>query len=118
MYPKETVEKFIETILEDKCKFEDIKKFLTVTQQDECLYVGSGVEGNLNGIYMLLRSSESIEVKELINTAKFIKDAVITMKRGDTTIKRQCRLVKEIAVSKAHEDGTWGINASSFKVIK
>ena len=121
---QEHLEKFIEAFTVPDQTFENLKKFLTLTQQQECLYVGRiSVEGQLMGIYSLLKISTSINIKAIASSNKTSKDFVLHLKNKQEgkkveKTKIQCRLVKEIEVRKTSEDGVWGVNASSFKHLK
>lgn len=114
------VENFIEALLKKDALMEDVKKYLTKTQQHTCKFVGNpSVEGAINGLHSILKQSSKITVKEKYSTNLITKDCLITMKfPNNKPAKIQCRLVKEIDVRKTGEDGIWGVNASSFKYIK
>lgn len=123
MTAQEHLEKFIEAFTPD-AKFEDLKKFLTLTQQQECLYVNRlSVEGQLMGINHLLRISTKITIKAVPKSNDIVKDFVLHLENKQEgqkakKTKVQCRLVKEIGVRKTSKDGVWGVNASSFRHLK
>jgi len=117
---QEHLENFIDAFKGD-AKFEDLKKFLTVTQQNECLYVNRvSVEGQLMGINQLLKVSTNIKLKAITGSNKVMKDFVIIFENKDkkTKTKLQCRLIKQSGIRQAREDGVWGVNSTSFRHLK
>lgn len=124
MTAQEHLENFLQAFYVKDQKFEELKKFLTLTQQNECLYVDRvSVEGSLMGINQLLKMADRYEIKAIPNSNKVMKDFVIHLFKQDTKelkkTKLQCRLVKEIEVRKTGESGVWGwgVNSSSFKHV-
>ena len=121
---EEHLEKFIEALTIDDALFSDIKKYLTLTQQNDCRYVNKiSVEANLMGILGLFKRYGKVEVKEKIGTNKLMRDFIITLSNGrhssiPKTTKLQCRLIKEDKIRETSIDGIWGVNISSFKHVK
>jgi len=121
---QEHLENFIDAFSVQDQTFEELKKFITLTQQNECLYVGRiSVEGQLMGIYSLLKMSTKVDIKPIINSSSVVKDFVLHLENKQEgkkvqKTKVQCRLVKELEVRKTGKDGDWGVNANSFKHIK
>jgi len=124
-HAEEHLQNFFDALQAKDALFSDIKKYLTLTQQQECLYVGRiSVEAQLMGILSRLNNCESYKIKERISTNKIMKDVIITFKavyvsakRPNAKVKVLCRLIKEEAVRKTGVKGVWGVNASSFKQI-
>ena len=119
---QEHLEEFLKAFSGKDVKFEDLKKLLTVTQQNECLYVDRvSVEGGLMGIDQLLKMADSYHIKSIPSSNKVMKDFIIHLFKQDgkdlKKTKLQCRLVKEVDIRKTGEDGVWGVNSSSFKHI-
>jgi len=119
----EHLEQFLEAFKIYDAKFEDLKKFLTVTQQNECLYVNRiSVESSLVGLNQLLKVCNVVKVKEIPTSNNVAKDFIIHLTKtdGKTTEKArvQCRLIKEVDIRKTGESGTWGVKINSFKYIK
>ena len=121
---EELLQKFFDAMQKPDALFVDLKKHLTITQQQECLYIDRiSVEGQLMGILYRLKNSEGHTIKEKVNTNQVMKDLVIKFKnvefadKGKKDIKIECRMIKEIGVRKTSVEGTWGVNASSFKQI-
>jgi len=116
---------FIEALQQPKPLQSEIKKFLTLTQQDRNVYVGEhSVEAAINGLYSIVQNIESFSLDTKISTNEVMKDCIITITRNNEKTglmemgKIQCRLVKESGFRKTDIDGRWGINASSFKYLK
>ena len=119
----EHLEKFISEFKKKDVKFEDLKKYLTVTQQHNCIYVDKiSVEPQLIALSQLLKMCSNEKVKEIPTSNKLMKDFTIDVfKTTDGNIQKasiQCRLVKESDVRKADENGKWGVNISSFRYLK
>jgi len=118
MTAKEHLQSFLETIQKPGCTVSEAMKFLMLTQQEEAKYVGRITPiANINGVLTLLKQSKSFSIKEKYNKLPVIRDCIITIKTSSMKIELKCRLIKEIGVRKASEEGQWGINATSFKNI-
>jgi len=120
---QEHLENFLEAMSKESALFSEMKKFLTVTQQNECLYVGKvSVEGSLMGIHHLLKQADKYEIRAIPGSNEIMKDFVIHLfkKEGNDSKKTeiQCRLIKEVDVRKTGKDGEWGVNSSSFRHLK
>ena len=114
---------FIDAFKGEDVTFEDLKKFLTVTQQHECKFVNKiSVEGQLMGINNLISRAKEVKIKPLHSTNEVNKDFVIKFSAVEgakpDTIELKCRCIKEISVRKAGDIGHWGVNTSSFKRIE
>jgi hypothetical protein len=118
MNQRETLEKFFQELQKKDCKYATIKKLLTITQQEESKFVGrKNVEGHINGVHSLLNACEKVEFKEKYSTNKLLKTFKCTF-FGKKKVRMECTVLKEIGVRKPHNDGIWGVNIESFKLIK
>ena len=120
---QEHLENFIKAMSNENALFSDMKKFLTVTQQSECLYVGKvSVEGSLMGMHQVLKQAYKYEIKAKPSSNEVVKDFVIHLfKQEGAEHKKteiQCRLIKQSGVREARVDGVWGVNSSSFKLLR
>ena len=121
MDAKEYLLAFIEAFKKEGITFEELKKFLTLTQQEECRYPNKiSVEGTLMGLYSFIHRSSEIEIKEKYSHNEVLKDFVISFNIPallGRPITMQCRVIKESSIRKPHPEGHWGINISSFKKV-
>lgn len=114
---EQTLHAFFEALKVPACKYEDVKKYITKTQQEESQYVGrTNVEVHLNGLHSLVTNCKTIEFTEKVNTNKLVADFKVTFKSSQKAVMT-CRLIKESGLRKPHEDGVWGVNVSSFKLV-
>ena len=125
-HTEELVTNFLTLLKTERPLLDDALKMLTVTQQHEYKYVGGvDVKATINGLYGLVRQSESFEVFEKPSSNKMVKDVKIVLRMtyeaekisGFKSRKLTCRCVKESDVRKPNIDGVWGINVSSFKFV-
>ena len=118
--PTEHLEKFIEALLKDKAVMSEVKKYLTLTQQNESIFVGGVVpEASINGLYHNLQHAKNIKVKAIPTSNKVMVDCVISYEdiMRKKKLKMQCRLIKESGTRKPNVNGQWGVHANSFKII-
>lgn len=114
---KETLEYYFKVLQKKDVKYTDVYLFLTKTHQNELQYIGRiAMEGHISGIHSIVKECSKIGVREK-KISKTCADMVVTF-HGKTKVKFSCRLIKEIGVGKPSEEGVWGINVNSFKLLK
>ena len=114
----ETLENFFAELKKKDCKYVDVKKYITKTQQIESEFVGKkNVESHLNGIYNVVQYCSDVKIKEKISTNNVMKTFILTF-IGQSKVKMECTCVKEIDKRKPDKNGVWGVNVESFKLIK
>ena len=116
MTAQDTLELFFKKLKQKDIKYSDVIPLLTKTQQSQSEYVGmAAIHGNLSGIKSIVDVCSKVIVKEKPGNNNMVQDFSIVF---HAKVKYTCRLVKEIDARKPSEDGEWGVNVSSFKLLK
>lgn len=114
----ETLNAFFEVLRAKDCKYIDIKKLITKTQQIESEFIGREMtEAHINGLWELVNCSTEIKIKTKLSTNKILKTFKLTIV-STTEIKMECTIVKENDLGKPDINGVWGVNVESFKLVK
>lgn len=121
--PHEVLTSFLQLLMKESPLFSEAKRHLTLTQQESCKIVGlTNTEGVINGLFSLLKQTETYKIKENHQTNKTVCDFSVTLNLKTRFLgksyKAKIRLIKEIEPRKPSIYGVWGININSFKIIE
>ncbi|PKP11937.1 MAG: hypothetical protein CVU09_00115 [Bacteroidetes bacterium HGW-Bacteroidetes-4] len=113
MEAKQTLELFLRHAIKGHAR--KAKKYVQITQ----LHTSQLVDSNIERINLTLKGAGKITLVEresvktdLIPSKCLIDFKLVTEKKGEFTI----RLIKESGIRKPDENGTWGVNVTSFKI--
>lgn len=110
---------FLNYLADKNATFENAKIHLTKTNQEECRYVHKlSVEGAISGIANIVKQVDKIKISQKISTSPLLKTCEIKFSNVKKYSELTCVVVKEKDVRKPSEDGEWGVNIQSFRIIK
>lgn len=124
MEANEKIDKFITALMAPNATYEELKKFLTFTQQEDCKYLERvAVDTKLQTMRIALKQFTKIGIEKLPQKNACVADFKIVEKEKKGKNTYMLRLVKEYGYRKPGKGtpdnpGVWGVNISSFGIKK